>query len=75
MWPCVWNKIWTWDFGQNKGFIKALILPMFDMSYLLTHLSPQYLPHVTHIYTLSPSCLHRLEYVAMCVERDMDMGL
>ena len=71
----VWNKIWTWDFGQNKAFIKLLIFTMSIIPYLLPHLSPVNLPHVTDIYTPLAVSLHRLEYGGMGVEQDMDMGL
>ena len=73
MW--VWKEICTWDLCQNKGFIKALILTMSNIPYLLPHLSPLNLPHVADIYTLPAVRLHRLEGRDMGVERDLGMGL
>ena len=73
MW--VWKEIWVWDFGQNKGFIKALIFTMLIIRYLLPHSSPLNLAHVADIYTPPAVSLHRLECGDVGVERDLGMGL
>ena len=71
----MWNNIWTRDLCQNKAYIKALILTMSIIRYLLPHLSPVNLAHVADIYIPPAESLHRLECGDVGVERDLHMGL